>query len=260
VVLAVHGELGERNLIGDMELAGAEHPLLGVGEFRGEETDLVDLHLVAVPVSGGADGDDLLVRRPLLEGIRAVADEVFGPRPGRALAVEGAELLQRGDVQRVPRVVVHRVEEEGRDLPQRELDGAGIGSLEAGLRKIVELALVVVLGAHDVPEHVGVFRAERRRDHALVALDEIVGRDRVAVRPLGIGAEVEGVDETVGGDLPFFGYAGDDVELRVLADETLEKREGETMLGDARDNLEVEVLRLGGVAVEQDFFAAHDRR
>ena len=74
----VNGEFGERDFVGDVELAGAEHPLLGVGEFDGEEMDLVDFYGGAVPVGGRAGGDDFLVGAPLFEEVGAVADEVFG--------------------------------------------------------------------------------------------------------------------------------------------------------------------------------------
>ena len=66
------------------------------------------------------------------------------------------------------------------------------------VRGSTALKPVVILGADDVPEHVGILGTEGRRDHALVALDEIVGGDGVAVGPLGIGAEVESVAEAVG--------------------------------------------------------------
>lgn len=97
-----------------------------------------------------------------------------------------------------PRVVVHRVEEKRCGLAEGDLERARIDGVEAGFREVGEFTFVVILGADDVPEHVGILGTEGGRDHALVALDEIVGGDGVAVGPLGVGAEVEGVAESVG--------------------------------------------------------------
>ena len=43
--------------------------------------------------------------------------------------------------------------------------------------------------------------------------------------------------------------------MRVFADETFEEGEGEAVFGDAGDDLEIEVLGFGAVAVVEDFFA-----
>ena len=254
LVATVNRELAEGQFVGGVELAGAKHPLLGLGELDRVKVDLVNLHGRAVPVGGGAHGDDFLVGAPLLEHVGAVADKALRARPSRALAVEGAEFFQRWDMERKPRVVVHRMEKKRRGLAQREPKCARIDGLETRLRKVGEIALVEVLRAHDVPEHVGILGGDRRREDALVALHKVGGRDRIAVGPLGVGAEVERVGEPVGRDVPFLRDSRDNIKLRTLADEPLEEGEGETVLRHARDDLEIELLRLGAVADVQDFF------
>ena len=144
--------------------------------------------------------------------------------------------------------MVHGVEEEGRGLAQRKPQGAEIEGLESGPAKICQPPLVVVLGAGDIPEHVGVVGAEDRAEHAAVTLHEVVGRDGIAVRPAGVGAQVKRVDEPVGRDFPAFRHAGNEIELRILAHQAFEKRDGEPVFRHAGHDLEIKILRLGAVA------------
>ena len=92
-----------------MELAGAEHTFLGVDAFDGKEIDAVQLHRVAIPVSRRAPHGDFSVRVPGFEDKCAVADEVLGPGPGRAFALQSAVGRDDFDGHGIPRVVVHGV-------------------------------------------------------------------------------------------------------------------------------------------------------
>ena len=77
--------------IGDVKLTGAEHALLSVGIFDGIEIDLVESDVCAIPISGRTFDDKFLIGEPCLELERAIADEIFRPRPACAFSVESAE-------------------------------------------------------------------------------------------------------------------------------------------------------------------------
>ena len=113
----------------------------------------------------------------------------------------------------------------GRRLVELDAEGTVVDRADADLGKIRQPARDESLrAAHDEKiERIG--RAQRRRECALRAEDEILRRDRVAVGPAGVGAQVEGVDEPVVGNLPAFGDAGHGGEgLRVVAGQSLIKR------------------------------------
>ena len=181
VFAAIDRDFRQGHVVGDVELPGAEHAFLGVRKFHGIQVKLVELDPGAVPVSRGPCADDQLAGSPSLENERSVAHEVFGAGPCGAFAVEPAELPDGGDWHRLPRLVVHRVQQERRGLAQRQPQRERVGHLETGLGKVSQPAFVEFLGANHVPQHVRVGGAERRREHAPEALVKIVGRDRLAV-------------------------------------------------------------------------------
>src|SRR3954464_3084206 len=78
---------------------------------------------------------------------------------------------------------------------QLHLEGRVVEGLDADLvgeRLTALLTGVVVGGADDSVELVRVVRGELGRDRSLPRVLEILCGDRVAVRPLSVGAEVEG--------------------------------------------------------------------
>jgi hypothetical protein len=86
-------------------------------------------------------------------------------------------------------------------------------------------------------------------------LHEILRGDRLAVGPLGLFAQMEGINEAVGRNIPRFGDARHRVEIFwIVGDEAFEEGQRETKLWHAGDDLRVDVLRFGAVADVQDFF------
>ena len=110
MLVAIEPDFRQRHVVGHVELAGAKHPLLVVGQLDGKELDLVDLDVCPIPISRLAHDDDLLVRAPFLEHVRSVAHEIFRARPRRAFPVEAAEFLDHGNRDRIPRVMIQGVE------------------------------------------------------------------------------------------------------------------------------------------------------
>ncbi|MNV41260.1 hypothetical protein D3C71_1328910 [compost metagenome] len=161
---------------------------------RGIGDDLQIDHLVQhcvliVPVVGIALGDEPLVGGPLLEGEGAVGDYVarFDPLV--------TELLYGGPGGREGGVVGEGLEEEGDRGLEGYLQGVIIEGLDAqGIRALLalhHLAGVGDAGQLDEPGVVGGVFGIRR---PLPAIDIIRRRHRLAVGPLGIGSELEGVD------------------------------------------------------------------
>jgi hypothetical protein len=125
---------------------------------------------------------------PRLELERAVGDDVLRIRPAVA------ELFDRGAVDGQERRVAHLLDEPGLRRRQQHLEGRVVESLDADLvgeRLAVLLAGVVVGGADDPVKLVRVVRGQLGGDRPLPGVLEVLGRDRVAVRPLPVGAEVE---------------------------------------------------------------------
>jgi hypothetical protein len=94
---------------------------------------------------------------------------------------------------------VFKREDEGAVVSGSNTDGGEVGELAGGEG----------LGVFQAVELVAIFGAEGRGEDALIREDEIAGGHRVAVGPARVGAEVKGPRETIGGDRPFFGDAGD---------------------------------------------------
>ena len=152
------------------------------------------------------------------------------------------------------RVAEQRKEIRGR-IDEMNDERVVVRGLEADLGKIGDLAVVKLPGVDDravLPEILRVLRAEIRREDAAVGLDEIARGDGVAVAPLGVVAQVEGVGPAVGRNVPAFRDAGDGVEIvRVLGDEALEQRVEDVAVGLGDVGLRVEVLRFRAVAPDR---------
>ena len=71
----------------------------------------------------------------------------------------------------------------------------------------VDAPLVEIAAAFDEGKELGVIASGIRDEAATPGVAEVVGGDRLAVAPCGVGAEVEGVGEAIGRDFPAFGDA-----------------------------------------------------
>jgi hypothetical protein len=210
-------------------------------------------HVFGVPVLRILLDADHLARFPLGQGERAVADEVARAGPFRAALVEGAELLQRGLVDRVPAGQVDHGEEIGGRGSEAHLQGAVVEGLDAHLSEVLDGSLVIGLAVLQAEEQVGVAAGEVGSEGAVPAGDEVARDDGVAVGPLGVGAQVEGDGQLVGRDLPGGGDGGNGLHgPGVEVDEAFEQGARDVELRGAGDNLRVEFLRLGAVAHKQD--------
>jgi len=95
---------------------------------------------------------------------------------------------------------------------QDDLQGLVVQGLDPHLGRIGDLALVVLGAIHDAIGREGVFRRHLGVQQSLEGVDEVLGRHRRAIAPLGV-PKVEGVHQTVDGDLPFFRHAWQDLPV-----------------------------------------------
>jgi hypothetical protein len=255
-VAEVGVDLAERSELGEVELAGAEGALLGVDAIDRVEVDRVEPHRGGVPVAGVFGRNDLLVRLPVLEGEGSVGDDAARARPAVAALVRGAVFLDRGQRDGQPGRVGDQGQEVRGGVLEGEAQGAGVEGGGADLGEVRIAALVKRLGALEDVEHVGVVGREGRREDAAEGRNEVLGRDRIAVGPPGVGPQEERVHAAFAGDLPTFGDPGDGVEIDgVLGDEALEEGAEHVALGDAGDEVRIEFGDLVADAAVQDLFA-----
>ena len=140
-------------------------------------------------------------------------------------------------------------------LVERDLDGVVVDLLQAG--DAGRLAVHAVLGAGDHVQEVGVERLGGGIEHAVERVDDVVGRQDVAVVELDARAQVEGVLETVSGHIPALGQAGHQFRLARRGgdglDEAIEDVERqEVLLGR---QLRVSRAGVGGLGHGQGLFA-----
>ena len=154
--------------------------------------------------------------------------------------------------------MVEHAEEIARRVFQPDDERVRVRGFETDLGEIGDLAVIVFAGVDDlhiVEAHAGVRRSERGLEDALVGQQEILRGDGVAVAPLRVVTQMEGVRAPAVGDVPVFGHAGDGVEVPgVLRDESLEERVEDVALGFADDGLRVETSGVAAVAPEEDLF------
>ena len=249
LVAFVDLDLVGREAGGDVELAGAEGGFLGGAVLDGVDVDGVEVDVGAVPVGFAAGEADDLVGLPGGEVERAVADVVAGAGPVGAAFIHAAEFFDGGAVHGVPRLVHDEGGQVGDGRVEREGEGAVVDHADADLGEVGEFAGVEGFGVAQTVEERGVFGGEAGGEDALEGVGEVAGGDGVAVGPAGVGAEVERPREVVGGDLPAFGDTGDGVGVGgVHRGETLHEAEDDLGVGDAGDELRVEIGRFGGVA------------
>ncbi|MNO29115.1 hypothetical protein D3C76_190210 [compost metagenome] len=161
---------------------------------RGIGDDLQIDHLVqhcvlVVPVMGIALGDEPLVGGPLLEGEGTVRDDVARLDP------LVTELLYGGPGGREGGVVGEGLQEEGDRGLEGDLQGVVIEGLDTeGIRALLALHHVAGVGDAGQLDEPGVVGGVPGIRRPLPAIDIVRRRHRLAVGPLGIGSELEGVD------------------------------------------------------------------
>jgi len=197
------------DVVGEVRLAGAEGAFVDAGIGDGEEFDGFDAARGCGGVAGVLGDEDVLVGFPLGQDERTVADEGAGLGPAGAAGVGCAGFKDGGGVDGEPGLVRGEGEQVGCGAGEGELERAGVEGLGADLGEIGEFAGGVVGGAGEDVEHVGVVGGELGVEDALDGEHEVLGGDGVAVGPEAVGSEVERVGETVGGDIPAGGGAGE---------------------------------------------------
>ena len=77
-----------------------------------------------------------------------------------------------------------------------------IDDLDAESGGVGELARIERLGIPDRPEIEGPNRGAFRFEYALKRKGKVIRCHRLAIRPTGLGSQMEGVDEAIGGNRP----------------------------------------------------------
>ena len=178
------------------------------------EHEVVDLRL-AVPVLRErlvADDGVLLV---LDEGERTGADRLLVDLLGRAGLQHGVGIFLRLD--RRAHSMARFDEERRLGLVERDLDRVIIDLLDR-LQQLghAHVAEIGVVRARDLEVRVVLLPLTLEHEHDVVGV-HVAGRLEVLVgMPLGVLAEMEGVDRAVGRDVPLLGEAGDDLGAAAL--------------------------------------------
>ena len=166
---------------------------LGLRVVDEAEGGAADLRRAAPPGVGGDQGE-AVAAGPAVEAIGAGADRLGGVAGGGFLLDD--HRVAPGEA----------VEEIGGRLLQGELHRLGVGRLDGADGGEDPLLGILGIGG----------------DGALESEADIGRGERRAVVETGVLAQVEGVAEPVGADLPGFGEAGDDAAVAVEADEAFE--------------------------------------
>ena len=235
-----------------MQPALAEQPFLHRGVLDRVEVDFVEPHGRAAPVGGGARHHQGLAGAPGAQGERAVAHEVFRTRPAVAGLVRPTDLGD--DVQGHRQPLWHReqLQQKRGGLAQGEAEEMILRRGETRAAEVLQPAPVKVLGANHWVKSFRVPGPERGGQDAFVRGDKIPGGEWLAVGPAGLRAEAECQLQAVGRSFPGLGYAGREVPVGADDDEALAQGAENAGLGDSRDDLRVEVLRVYAHADVED--------
>ena len=232
-----------------MELAGAVGALLGVDAVGRVEMHGVQPHARPVVVGRGFLDDHALVGAPLLEHEGAAGDDVPRLGPRRATPVGVANGGDGADVDRAPRRVEQDLEKIGRGVRQGDGECAGIAGHRADGGEVRGQPLVERLGAADEIEKIGVIGGERRGEDAAPGVHAVLRAEGRAIAPFGVGPEVKGVVETVGGNFPALGEGGHRGERAGFErHQRIKKRLDNLGVAEAGDGLRVKVGGLGADA------------
>ena len=241
-VLLYPGDLVGGHVIGDVQLAATEPLELGARVLGGVEYHRIDTHVGRVPVVRVALQADVALRHPFGQAVGAVGDQVAGPGPLVSVA------LQRLGMHGIRVRVREHSDEVGRRRLQGHLQGVRVDGFHPEPVQFLDLALGDLLAVGDGPEDECVARAHRRIHSPPQREDEVVSRDRIAVGPLGVLAEVERIDLAVVAQGPALRHARDQGTVRGFCHETLEEVALDAGSGHSGRLVHVQGLRLRAVA------------
>ena len=167
------------------------------------QLDLVSVVVVGVLSQGEAQSRGLIAGQDK----SAVAQNRLGA------GAEGAvgQTLKEGLIDRVEGGEVHQAQEVADGNLQSDLQSLAVEGLDAQLA-LVHLAVDDgggVLDLADVAEHIAVLGSQSGINGPLPCEDEVVSGHRLAVGPVGILPQVEGVDSAVLAHIPALGNGGD---------------------------------------------------
>ena len=202
VVVAIQVELGQRNIVGRVQLAGAKHALLRVLAVHAEEPDLLQAGIRPVPIVRIRHHGDDLIGFPLLEHEGTVGNQIARFRPRRVRPIEGAEFFNRGLVHRQQGKSGQHARKKRRWRTQPEFEGERIDCADANLGEVRDLALQIFRGVFEVKSVVGKVRAELLAEQPPEGIHPVARGHRIAVRPFCVGSQMKGVDEAVRRDFP----------------------------------------------------------
>ncbi|VVT61878.1 hypothetical protein BOS5A_231146 [Bosea sp. EC-HK365B] len=243
-------DLVGRNVRRHLQLAGLEAAGGGGEVGRRIVDDRVDLDVRRVVEVLVLLQPDMRVRHELLQRVGAVRDPVL--RLDKVLA----EFLHGGRMDRQPGLVRQQFQEIGGGPLQRNLERALVDRLDAEVFELGAFAcLVDLLGIEDGVEDVGVFRPGLRIDHAPEREDEIIRRDRVAIRPFGVGAQLEAVALAVGRHRPALGDTGHDLAVDMVDHQAFGEIAQEMGFADRRGLVRIERFGIAVIAAME-----HDLR
>ena len=217
------------------------------------ETDALQPHAGGIPIMRVALHLEVPVVAPFHETERAVAHERTGVGPTSG-AVVGARAVafHRRRVDGEADVGAQHGGEIRGGLLERDDQRVVVRRGEAGPGEVGDAPLGERLRVAHRVEGVAVLRGEPGRQRAAEAEQEVTRRERVAVGPFSVAAQMEGVREAVGRHLPAFRRARTRLQgLLVQGEKTLEEGAQDVVVDTAAREMGVEGLDLRAVADEE---------
>ena len=220
-----------------IKLAGQVTRERGIIVVDGQCRNVLKDRVFVVPVKRVGLHDHLFAQNMLLEQIGSVADQLARLGPFVAVLFDDL-LIDRKD----RRMGGHR-----REIGQRCGDLYFKGMIVDGANAQFvnrfftgdDLGRIRHLHQFDIP---GIFRSGRRIGQAPPGINKVVGGNRVAIRPFGIVAQMEGIGGLVVGKLIPRGHAGNQAAVLVLVHQAFEKRAQHTRAFDIGVDLRVHRL------------------
>ena len=236
-----------------MQLTGAEHTFFGGCQFYRVEIDLVDGDFVCIPVVWVFHSDKDLVGCPFFDGVCTVTHKVLSAGPLGAAFIHRAELFYRFLLYREHAVVIQQFEEVRNWRDQLELKRLIIEGGDTDFGEVFDLTFVEFFGVLENVKRVSVLVTQCRHHGTLIRVNEILSRDRVAIGPLGVITDLEGVDRAVFRDRPAFsGRRYDFKRLGVFGNQSFEKSHLNTVFGHTCGDVRVYVRDFRAVTKMED--------
>ncbi len=136
-----------------------------------------------------------------------------------------------------------------RRMFQRGFEGMRVRNTHAHFIEIGQPSLVIGAPILQAIQQVGVFGRQIRRQDALPGIREIMGRNRVAIGPARVGAQLERIHKPIVRHRPRFGYCRDRFQrCRVVIRQSFEQRAEHPMFGHARNQMGIELLHFSAIA------------